>query len=425
MSMDIPEETKQPAAKAQTSRQDTPNLARALVLIVIAASLGFLGGVWFVNANDSPHNDEDFEIFWQSWDILDEEFYYDLPEDQEMVRGALQGLLATTGDRYTFLVPPIPAEFDRQATAGEFGGIGAYVSQDANGQLIITTPFNDFPAEKAGLRPGDVILSVDGTDVRGWTLDDAVALIRGEVGTEVTLTVYRPSENREITVDITRARVELPTVYATMYGEVGYIRLFSFNSRATALIESEIATFLDQDVEALILDLRGNPGGLLDQAVSVSDLFLDEGLVLTQRSSAGDDIIYRSTNGQIAEDLPLVVVMDELSASASEVVAGALRDRDRAILIGQTSFGKGSVQHVYDLADGSQLRLTVAVWYTPDEVPIQGQGLEPDITVELPEEPEPGQDTFIETALDYFAEQGIAISGELSEPETIPESESE
>ncbi len=419
MSIDVPEKTKQPVPRTST-RQEAPAVARALVLVVVAAALGFFGGVWFATVNDSPHNDEDFDIFWQSWDVLEDEFYYDLPEDQALVRGALQGLLATTGDRYTFLVPPVRAEFERQATAGEFGGIGSYVGQNASGQLILTMPFNDFPAEKAGLRPGDVVLAVDGTSVTGWTLDDAVGLIRGEVGTEVTLTIYRPSTGREITVEITRARVELPTVYATMYGEVGYIRLFSFNSRATTLIESEIAALLEQDAQALILDLRGNPGGLLDQAVSVSDLFLDEGLILTQRSRSGKDISYRSTNGQVAEQLPLVVVMDELSASASEVVAGALRDRDRAIIIGRTSFGKGSVQHVYDLADGSQLRLTVAVWYTPGEIPIQGQGLEPDIVVVLPDEDTAiEQDIFIETALAYFEQQGLAVTGDT------PTSESE
>lgn len=403
MSMDIPEIPSQ----RHNNRPEGPLVARIIVIVAVAAALGFMGGVWLSNAKDSPHNDDDFRVFWQSWDVLEDEFYYPLPDKGELIRGALQGLLAITGDRYTFLVPPARAEFDRQLTAGEFGGIGAYVSQNASGQLIITTPFNDFPAEEAGLRAGDIVTAVDDTAITGWTLDDAVGLLRGKIGTQVTLKIYRPAEDREFSVSITRARVELPTAYATMYDDVGYVRLFSFNSKAISLIESETQEMIDQGAKALILDLRGNPGGLLDQAVGVSDLFLDAGLVLTQRSRAGNNEQYFSTDGHLGEGIPLVVLLDESSASASEVVAGALRDRGRAVLIGQTSFGKGSVQHVYDLADGSQLHLTVALWFTPDETLIQGQGLQPDIVVDAAGQSDQDPDPYIAAALDYFAEQGV------------------
>ncbi len=403
MALDIPKPQRSVDKKTpHTPSSSTTFVAQMVVFVLAAMALSFMAGVWLANSTDSPHNNENFTVFWQSWDVLDSEFYYELPSEQEMVRGAIQGLLSTTGDRYTFLAPPQAAELDRQATAGAFGGIGAYVSLNADGQLVITMPFNDFPAEKAGLRAGDVVLEVDGTSIQGWSLTDAVALLRGEVGTQVTLRVYRPSEERTFTVTITRARVELPTVYARMMEDVGYVRLFSFNERATEELEREIGALLEQGAQALIFELRGNPGGLLDQAVSVSDLFLGDGVVVTQRNRSGEAIVYRSQDGQLAEAIPLVVLIDDMSASASEVVAGALRDRERAILVGQTSFGKGSVQHVYDLKDGSQLHVTVALWFTPNETPIQGEGLHPDIEVDAPEAPTAADDPYIQAALSYL-----------------------
>ncbi len=406
MSMDVPSDLglNSPAPSRST---ETAATARILVWVLVTAAISFLGGILFAEAIDSPHDNDDFEIFWQSWDVLEREYYYGVPEDGVLIRGAVQGLLATTGDRYTFLVEPQRAELDRQMTAGEFGGIGAYVSQNNAGQFVITMPFNDYPAEAAGLEAGDVITAIDGTSIVGWTQDAAVGLLRGEIGTRVEVTVYRPDEDREFTVEIRRARVELPTVYATMYGDVGYVRLFSFNGLATELLNREIGELLDQGAQALIFDLRDNPGGLLDQAVNVSDLFLEDGLILTQRSRNEDDEIYRSNDGDLAEDVPLVVLINGGSASAAEVVAGALYDRERATLIGQTSFGKGLVQHVYDLDDGSQLHVTVSLWFTPNETLIQDQGLAPDITVDVLAEPDIEDDPYIDAALDYFATQGV------------------
>jgi carboxyl-terminal processing protease len=261
------------------------------------------------------------------------------------------------------------------------------------------------PADQAGLQPDDIILSINGISIQGWSLDESVALLRGEVGTPVTVEIYRPSEEDQFVVDIVRERVELPTVYARMYGEIAYVRLFTFNQNATSLLEQEIANLLENEPPALILDLRSNPGGLLNQAVGVSDLFLGDGLIVTQRDQEGNETIYRSTNGDLAESIPLVVLVDGGSASASEVVAGALRDRDRAALIGHTTFGKGSVQHVHDLRDDSQLHVTVALWFTPNNTPIQGQGLAVDVDVAIPNSETLEEDPFIQAALDYLAEQ--------------------
>lgn len=378
---------------------------RLMFAAVLIAAVAFLAGVWFAERTDSPHDTRNFDIFWQSWSILEREFYYDLPEERELIYGAIQGLLAKAGDPYTFFAPPRQASFDRQHIAGEFGGIGAYVGLNAEGQLTITALFAGYPAEEAGLQVQDVILEVDGVSIAGWTLEDSVARLRGEVGSKVTLTVFRPRDESRFSVEITRARVELPTLIASTYDTVGYVRLFSFNDRATELLSDEIDKLLGQGIAALILDLRGNPGGLLDQAVSVSDLFLDEGVVVTQRDRHGRSTVYRSVTGQPAESLPMAVLMDNTSASAAEVVAGALRDRGRAVLIGQPSFGKGSVQHVHDLPDGSQVHVTVALWFTPNETPIQGQGLTPDILVEEITGPDEGDDPFITAALEYLKTQ--------------------
>ena len=376
-----------------------------LALLFVTAGVAFGAGVWFANESGSPHNDEEFDVFWQSWDILENEYYFELPEDESLVYGAIQGLMATTGNPYTFFVPPTLAERDRQSTAGEFGGIGAYVSENQEGQLIIASPFEGSPAADAGLKANDVILAVDGTSLEGWTLDEAVDLIRGEIGTRVLLTMFRPTDESEFDVTIVRARVELPTVISGKYEDVGYVRLFSFNGLATSQVEQAIADLQADGITSLIFDLRGNGGGLLDQAVGVSDLFLPEGVVVTQQRRSGKEIEYRAVDGQLAEDIPLVVLIDGGSASASEVVAGALHDYERAVLIGETSYGKGSVQHVHDMADGSQLHVTVAVWLTPNETVIEGQGLTPDIPVSITEElTENDQDPFVMAALAYFDE---------------------
>ena len=183
------------------------------------------------------------------------------------------------------------------------------------------------------MQPQDQIREVDGRSLQGMAFNEAVALLRGEIGTDVTLTVYRPSENREFEVTLTRVRVELPTVDSRLIEDIGYARLYTFNGNATTLLEEAVSELIDQGAEALILDLRGNPGGLLDQAIGVSDLFLGDGVVVKQRSRSGQEIVYRSEDGDLGESIPLIVLVDAGSASASEVVAGAIRDRERGVLL--------------------------------------------------------------------------------------------
>lgn len=404
--MDIP----LPARFEKRSPRQPLITVPVLALLALTAGVAFVAGAWFANSTDSPHNNSEFQVFWDSWEILEREYYYDLPDDKDLIHAALQGMFAQVGDRYTFFAPPAIAEYARQRTEGEFGGIGAYVSQNSDGQLVITRPFSGMPAEKAGLRANDIVLEVDGTSIQGWTFEEAVGLLRGDIGTRVTLQVYRPATEKSFSVEIVRARVELPVTDTAMYGDVGYVALSSFSEKALSSLEGDLGSLQERGAHAIILDLRGNPGGLLVQAVGVADLFLDDGVIASQRSRTGSEQTYKARDGDLAETIPLVVLIDGGSASASEVVAGALQDHDRAVLIGQTSFGKGAVQYVHDMQDGSQVHVTAAVWLTPDGTLIDGQGLDPDITVDLDENPGSDQDPFIKAALQYF--EDLDITGE-------------
>jgi carboxyl-terminal processing protease len=401
--IDVPSPEKKQTPSKASSFFTTP----VFFALALVTGVSFAAGVWFAHSTDSPHNNDDFAVFWQSWDILDREYYYDLPDNKELVHAALRGMFARVDDRYTFFAPPSVAEMDRERTAGEFGGIGAYVSQNQSGQLVITRPFIGLPADEAGLQANDVILEINGTSIEGQDMESAIELLRGEIGSTLTLTIYRPLTGEQFTVEITRARIELPVTDTSLYGEVGYVALSSFNQKATASLMQDITDLQAQGAQALILDLRGNPGGLLDQAVGVSDLFLKDGVVVTQQNKQGEQKTYSAKSGDLAEAIPLVVLIDGGSASASEVVAGALRDHERAVLIGQKSYGKGSVQYVYNMDDGSQVHVTVAVWLTPNGNLINGQGLEPDIAVTVPDDLPADQDPFVEAALAYFDQMGI------------------
>ncbi len=382
----------------------------AIALILIAVGVGgFLigftaagGGV--PTASAQTGFPPEFDVFWEAWNYVENEFYYQKPTAAERTYGAVRGMLATLGDDYTAFVQPSIASIERENIEGLFGGIGAYVQLNEFGQLIIAYPFPEHPAAEAGLRAGDVILSVDNQPLENLTLAEGTALIRGPLGTVVHLEIYRPGTDETFEVDVERVEIKIPTVRAEMLEDgIGYVALYRFNGVAAEQLESEIAGLLEQEPRALIFDLRGNPGGLLDEAVDVSDLFLSEGLVATQRTSLyNEPRVFNATTGDLAEDIPLVVLIDGGSASASEIVAGAIKDRNRGVLIGTHSFGKGSVQLVHDLSDGSQLRITYGAWYTPNETDLRETGIIPDIEVEIPETLTAGDDPWLDTAIQYI-----------------------
>ncbi len=399
---------------AQKDALDLPRIGSrreilAIVLTLVIVSLGgFLAGrVTALNGSGNRTSDSvNVDVFWEVWEYVQSEFFYEIPPAEEMWYGAIRGMLASLGDDYTAFVQPSIAAVERENLEGAFGGIGAYVQLNEFGQLTIAYPFPGHPAANAGLLSGDIVLSIDGQSLENLTLAEGTTLIRGPLGSEVRLDIYRPSTDELFAVDVVRAEIEIPTVRAEMLaGGVAYVQLYRFNGVATAQVETEIGRLLAQNPRALIFDLRGNPGGLLDEAVSVSDLFLADGLIATQRTSLQQEprIFYAET-GDIAEDIPLVVLIDGGSASAAEIFSGAIKDRDRGVLVGTTTFGKGSVQLVHDLSDGSQLRITYGAWFTPDELDLNGNGIQPDIEVELPEDISFDSDPWLEAAMQYIDE---------------------
>jgi len=353
-------------------------------------------------ANES---EEAFQLFWEVWDLVQRNFYGELPDMQEVTYAAVHGMLLTLDDDYTaFMEPDIAAVIAEDAT-GEFEGIGAFVDMNEENKLEIIGTFEGGPAEGAGLLAGDCVLEVDGVSIVGSTLYEAIGFIRGPAGTEITLLVERAGVSEPFEVTVARARLEIPIIEVEMRDEgIGYIRLREFSATASERVEQGLEELLAQEPRGIVLDLRQNPGGWLDQAVEVTDLFLDDGVIVVERWSDGNEQVFDADPGDAGEKVPLVVLVNGSSASASEIVAGALQDQERAILVGEPTFGKGSVQRPFTLSDGSELRVTIALWFTPNDRAIHGQGLTPDIEVPWPEEEdlEPDEDPQLERAVEYL-----------------------
>ncbi len=404
--------TEAPASEANALSAFQVIVLGAVVMLI--AVTAFLLGILY-ERRTSPANSDDLATFWQAWDIIERDFYGEVPSEDERKYGAIRGLVAALNDPFTSFAAPELAEVNRQQIDGHFGGIGVQIALTDVGEVMIDHVIPGNPAEGAGLQEGDIFREVDGQPVGLVGTDRLAEMVRGEVGTEVNLKMYRPSTDETFEVKVRRAIIEMPTVQSENIGGIGYIQLTSFNAVATSQLEDNLQAMLDEEVEAIVLDLRGNGGGLLDQAVSVADLFLDEGIVLTQKGTGGDKT-FESTDGQMAEEIPLVVLVDSGTASASEVVAGAFQDRDRAVLIGQQTFGKGVVQLVYNLTDGSQLRVTSAAWYTPDGSAIHEVGLVPDLLVDAMFDAE-GNDMILQAAIDFLVEE-YEITLDLPEEQT-------
>jgi carboxyl-terminal processing protease len=325
-----------------------------------------------------------FDLFWEAWNLVEKEFYGELPTDIGVTYGAIRGSLTALDDPYTLFVEPQPREMERDSLRGSFGGIGAYISQDEDGEFLLS-PLEGQPAAQAGILEGDILLAVDGLQVSGeMTVNDVVLIIRGPVGEEVVLTVRHPAAKEPVDVAITRAIIELPSANWRLLEQdpsIGYLQLARFTERTGQETQEALEELQGAGADMLILDLRGNGGGLLQAAVDVAEQFLDGGIVLYEIKADEEEKTFRANRGGMAVDQPLVVLMNGSTASASEIVAGALSDRERATLIGETTFGKGSVQRIHDLSDGSSLHVTSARWYTPNRHQLDGEGLAPDLEV--------------------------------------------
>jgi carboxyl-terminal processing protease len=336
------------------------------------------------NSGKSDKSELDTKLFNEALKLLRDQFYGDLPQGKDLTYDTLRGLVNQLGDPHTaFLDPEQAAQFNSDIQ-GQFEGIGARVDKAEKGGVEIKYLFAEQPAEKAGVRVGDVITAVDGKDVTRMNLNDAIALIRGPRGTGVLLTIQR-GDQAPFDLDVTRARIEIPVVESKTLadGKVGYIALSEFSSVASGRLQEALKSELAKKPAGLILDLRGNPGGLLDAAVRIGSYFVKDGNILIERFQDGREQVYPREGSYLMGDTKLVVLVDGGSASASEIVAGAIQDAGAGKLIGEKSYGKGSVQLPNSLSDGSQLRVTIAHWFTPKDRAIHGVGLEPDIVVPL------------------------------------------
>ncbi|WP_352428067.1 S41 family peptidase [Thermoflexus sp.] len=358
-------------------------------------------------ATPPPDLEQAFGIFWEAWRLVQQEYYGEIPSPQTVAYGAIRGALQTLGDPYTSFIEPKIARILQEDASGQFEGIGALVRMNRDNKLEIVRTFEGSPAQRAGLRAGDLVLKVNGQSIVGYSIYEAIALIRGPAGTSVTLTIERPGEREPFEVTVTRARITIPVVEARMLPQgVAYIQLFDFSAQATRQLQEQLKALLAQNPRGLILDLRDNPGGFLDQAIQVADLFLDEGVVAYERTRDGEERVFRSKSGDPGEKIPMVVLVNAGSASASEIVAGTLQDRGRARLVGERTFGKGSVQLSHPLSDGSELRVTIARWFTPKNRAIHGQGLNPDIEVRVdPAQPAGGRDPQLEKAIEVLFQE--------------------
>jgi len=360
----------------------------------------------------SADEQERFQVFWEAWQIVEREFY-DKPQidHQKLMYGAVKGMVDAVGDPYTFYQTPSQRELNDTDLRGSFDGVGIQVDVK-DGKLTVVSPIEGSPAEAAGLVPGDVVLEVDGKSISGKTLNDTVGLIRGPRGTQVTLTILRAGSTDPFPVTLTRAEIKISSVRARMLDDqVGYIRISTFAANTGAEMTNAVNKLMEQQPRGIVIDLRNNPGGYLQSAVESGSQFMNAGsVVLYQKSGNGDVKTYRTENAGAATQTRLVVLVNKGSASASEILAGALRDNGRAILIGEKSFGKGTVQNVHQLSDASGLRVTTAQWLTPSEQPIQGVGLTPDRVVEMPAtasispEPNPATDPQLDAAVHYLLE---------------------
>lgn len=332
----------------------------------------------------APDKHAEFEKLYSTYDKIKDDYYEEVDEEK-LVDGAINGMIKSLDDPYSAYMDKKEASSFRDSISSSFEGIGAEI-QEQDGKIMVVSPIKGSPAEKAGVKPNDIILSVDGKSVEGLTSSEAVLKIRGEKGTKVDLSISRAGESEPIELTIKRDTIPIETVYAEMLDDgVAKIQVTSFSEHTVQELKTALEEMSKKDMKGLVLDLRGNPGGLLDQAIEMASLFIPNGKVVLQvEDRSGKKDVYKSENdGELK--IPVVVLIDDGSASASEIVAAAVSESADIPLIGVKSFGKGTVQQAKDFKDGSNFKYTVAKWLTPEGNWIHKKGIKPDITVKLPD----------------------------------------
>lgn len=348
---------------------------------------------------------------------LREQWYGEFPNSDQLTDGAIKGMVNALGDEFTQYVEPRFAKILNDDITGSFDGIGATLKQINGGSIQIVRTFPGTPAERGGVLPGDIIESVNGASVLGLNTTEVAALVRGPRGSEVKLKVRRADQPRAFELTLVRDRIDIPLVTSKMVGDgsIGYISLFDFSQPAGEQLKKDIKAILAKNPKALIFDLRDNPGGLLTQALDVGDIFLKKGAFVIERDFKGNKKVTETTDAGIAQEIPLVVLVNGGSASAAEIVAGALQDYGRATLIGDKTYGKGSVQSPQMLSNGGQLRITIERWFTPKDRAIHGVGITPDYTVmNSSEDAQTGKDPQLEAAIDFL------LNGKTPAPTAVP-----
>jgi len=407
------------------SNHDRKQLRLLAILLIIGVSffVGYSVGVdkqsSYISSipglSESMPENVDFSPFWKAWQVLEEKYVPPTATttneiaDQEKIWGAIEGLTWSLGDPYTVFFPPEDAESFEEEISGNFEGVGIEIGiQDDI--LTVIAPLKGTPAYRAGIKAGDKILEIDGTQTSSLSIDDAIDLIRGERGTKVTLTVSREGNDDVLRIDVARDVIDIPTIDTQTIGtDIFVIRLYNFSALSTQSFRDALREFVQSDRSRLILDLRGNPGGYLEAAVDMASWFLPAGKVVVREEANVNEKerTLRSKGYNIfSDELEMVVLVDGGSASASEILAGALQEHAVATVIGETTFGKGSVQELVSITPYTSLKVTVARWLTPNGRSISNGGLEPDITSNLDIDAFlAGNDTQLQRAVDFLREE--------------------
>jgi len=360
-----------------------------------------------VTGIDSRSQNGDFNTFWETWELIDENYLRsDKVSGKDRIYGSIKGLVNSLGDPYSQFFTPEEAKKFEEDVQGVFSGIGAEIGIRKN-QLTIISPLKNSPAEKAGIKAGDWILKINSTSTDGMPTEKAVTLIRGPEGTVATLNIYREGWDKPKDFEITRRQIEVPTLETEMKGDYAHISLYSFNANASKLFYEAVRDAINKNAKGIILDLRNNPGGYLEVAVNLAGYFVEPGSVVVSENDRTKTIdTFKSSGNGALKDFPVVVLVNGGSASASEILAGALRDLRGIKLIGETTFGKGTVQQLKELSDGSEFKVTIAHWVLPSGKTLESGGLKPDYEVEL-------TDKDIEAKKDPQFEKAVEIIKQL------------
>jgi carboxyl-terminal processing protease len=401
---------------------------RSFILVIFVISFSFAGGYYFgvkgfradvtkslkvnISRQTPPNKNIDFSLFWQAWDILSDKYYDKSKLDSsQMINGAISGMVSSLGDPFTMYLSPAQNKTVNEDLSGSFSGVGIQIGFDQQMRLMVDSPLPESPAERAGIKAGDLITHIKDIkknidrDTVGINLTDAVNTIRGPVGTTVTLTLVRKGVDKPIITDLVRAKLDVPSVALSFVGpqeNIARIKLNSFNADSPDEWNKAVDTILGKkNIHGVIIDLRNNPGGYLQDSVELASDFLKIGtVVVTEQDGDGSKVDYKTEKTGRLTSMPVVVLINGGSASASEILAGALRDLIHAKLVGEKSFGKGTVQAPIDLTGGAGIHVTVAKWLTPKGTWVHGVGLTPDVVID--EQPTASSDAQLQKAVEMF-----------------------